>query len=411
MRRSLGLCLLVVCVALGVGVSRAASPSGSACVQKWWPQPRQNSCGSGSAVDEDAPSPANVARLAPVWTIELGKYPGGPIVATAAQTGTPLVYVAAGGRLHAIDLTSGHSRWNVKVGSSLGSLRPVASGDLLLYDNRIVLRRFVLRSGHLVWQRTTRSENASSLEPATIADGNWYRSVDWALSAYNARTGLLHWRFPLGCFHCGVAAAGGRVYVAGNADDPEAAGGGALYALDSYSGARIWTRRTASDYTTGASPVLADGRLFVRTMGGRELRREFSIEAYRASDGKHLWHAPVGTAKGFWFTPPAADSALVVYSSEDGNLYALDAATGTLRWKAPNIENAIAPAIVNGVVWAGDSEGHFIAYDAKDGRRLWVSPLLSWDQQGLAIPSPVVAGGYLITWDQSGRLTAYHVPS
>ena len=187
------------------------------------------------------------------------------------------------------------------------------------------------------------------------------------------------WTRPLVCNGCGVAAGSGRVYAAGDpagGDDFPGDGGrrGALSAFDAQSGKTIWSAGTAASFVAGSAPVLADGNVFVRTMGGGEGAREFWVEAFRASDGKHLWHASVGTATGYWFVQPAADATLVVYPSEDGFLYALDAHTGAMRWKTPNIDNAVKPAIVNGLVWAGDSGGGLVAFNAGDGRKPWNSP-------------------------------------
>jgi outer membrane protein assembly factor BamB len=236
--------------------------------------------------------------------------------------------------------------------------------------------------------------------------------------ALDARTGQTRWTRRFSCFNCDVAVAGGRVFVAGVPvpPGPEAPGShDGVYALDAHTGTTLWSSRTIADYATGATPVVAGGRVFVRTLAGGQGRRVFSIEAFRATDGKHLWHAPVGVARGFWFTPPAADMSLVVYPSEDGFLYALDAATGAQRWRARLGFTGTKPAVVNGLVWAGDDQGRLVALDAGDGQVLWRSEPFSIGTHGTPSETgaiwPVIAGPYVLVATAADGIRAYRVPS
>jgi len=396
---------LAVVLAASVGEAAAAAV-GSGCSVPWWPQPRQSSCGTGSAVNDAAPSPGNVARLELAWTHETGTGLPLPIVWKGPKTRTPLVYLGAGKELRALDLSTGTLRWKAR-GSSA---RPVADADLLLQLTGAVVRRYVPRSGHIVWQRTLRVDGYG--EPIA-AGGNFYiETSDGQILALDERTGRRRWQRWFGCFNCRLAAEGDRLYAAGTADDSEGNGKGRLYALDARSGATIWSSGTGADYTTGASPIAVGGRVFVRTMGGKYLAREFSVEAFDAATGRHLWHASVGTSKRFWFGPLAADRNTVVYPSEDGNLYALDAATGAVRWRMRRHENGVMPAIVNGIVWASDIDGRLIAHDGRNGRALWTSEQL-WKMSDAfsGTPGIAVAGPYVLAGTTDGRLLAYHVPS
>jgi outer membrane protein assembly factor BamB len=388
----------------------------------WWPQPRQSSCAGGSASNTLAPSVDNVADLEPAWTYGADVGVVHPIVYRGPVMRSPYVYAVVGPRseprLHAIDLASGEVRWKAKW--RVAGVPPVAdSGMVLLGGGFTRLRRYVPRSGHIVWQRRVASGNTALSPQPVVSDGNWYQFGGELVVAYDARTGRLRWRRWFGCFNCDLAAAGGRVYVAGVADNPEpfdnGTAPGRLYALDAGTGKTLWSAGTDAEYTTGGSPILAADRVFVRTMSGPEGRRSFSIEAFRASDGEHLWHAPVGVSSGFWFTPPAASSALVVYPSEDGFLYALDAATGERRWRARLGFSGTRPAIVNGLVWAGDDERRLVALDARNGRELWRSAPFSLGRAGTPAQTgaiePVVAGAYVLVATEGDGLRAYHVPS
>jgi alcohol dehydrogenase (cytochrome c) len=56
-----------------------------------------------------------------------------------------------------------------------------------------------------------------------------------------------------------------------------------------------------------------------------------------------------------------------------GGVRAIDAATGTVRWefKYPTPTSAGLMSTASGLVFAGDSEGNFIALDARTGKDLW----------------------------------------
>jgi len=62
---------------------------------------------------------------------------------------------------------------------------------------------------------------------------------------------------------------------------------------------------------------------------------------------------------------PAVVDGVVYAGGSDGNIYALDAATGTERWRfAIGVELRFSPAVVNGVVYVGGSDGNVYALEA-----------------------------------------------
>lgn len=107
---------------------------------------------------------------------------------------------------------------------------------------------------------------------------------------------------------------------------------------------------------------------------------------------------------------PAVAAEAVYVSSDDGNLYALDRATGHERWRL-DIGRAVdwrssrqppsSPAVAGGVVYAGGNDGRLRAVDATTGRPLWEL------RTGAAIhSSPVVAGGLVYVGSDDGHLYA-----
>ena len=83
-----------------------------------------------------------------------------------------------------------------------------------------------------------------------------------------------------------------------------------------------------------------------------------------------------------------ADGTVYV-GSDDGNLYAVDAATGTEEW-AFETENSVnsSPTVVNGTVYVGSNDHNLYAVDTATGTEKW-----AFETGGLVMSSPTVADG------------------
>ncbi len=114
---------------------------------------------------------------------------------------------------------------------------------------------------------------------------------------------------------------------------------------------------------------------------------------------------------------PAVVQGTVLFGSEDGHLYCLNAADGALRWKFfTGGDLSSSPAVAGGVVFFTGGDGQIYALDLESGKPLWVvrtgevRPWLyakgknqTWDYW---LPSPVIAEGVLYTGALDGRVRA-----
>jgi outer membrane protein assembly factor BamB len=86
-----------------------------------------------------------------------------------------------------------------------------------------------------------------------------------------------------------------------------------------------------------------------------------------------LWTFPA--TKGGFESTAAIVGGMVYIGSTDGNLYAIDLASGKERWHFPTQLGFTASAAVrDGRVYIGDSDGVFYCIDAATGRKLWDYP-------------------------------------
>lgn len=208
------------------------------------------------------------------------------------------------------------------------------------------------------------------------------------LVAFDATdAGTIRWRFHPGGTVYGEPAfdpARGRIYF--GASDKR------LYALDA-NGLYQWSFQ-AGDNVTGRPALLADTVVF-----GSEDRRVYALDA---ETGVLQW--AFDTA-GPIVSSPAVAGDLVVIGSDDGGVYALDAATGEERWLVATEDAVEAPIVTAGdvsVVYAASRDGTLYALDVATGEERWAG-----DAGAPLRTAPVPAGGRVYVVDTFGRLLAF----
>jgi outer membrane protein assembly factor BamB len=162
-----------------------------------------------------------------------------------------------------------------------------------------------------------------------------------------------------GAFRSPVQADGG-FYVVGGADRNHQ-----QLTARTPTGAVLWT--SPAEVGSGiASPALAHGILVVPGGNG-------AIKAYRVSDGAALWSKSVGleiyemetglrVAHATSASPAITDSTVWV-GSLDGNLYALDLATGTEKWRWRfGVPIASSAAVSGNMLFVGVEDEHLYAF-------------------------------------------------
>jgi len=125
-----------------------------------------------------------------------------------------------------------------------------------------------------------------------------------------------------------------------------------------------------------APAVAADNMLF--------FSGKWSFYVLNATTGASLWGGPfTGTAA------PAVANGVVYTGSTDGHLYALNESTGNSQWHYPTGDSISAsPTVVNSKVYFGSQDHYLYALDASTGELQWRFPT------GVPIgTSPAVANG------------------
>jgi eukaryotic-like serine/threonine-protein kinase len=96
----------------------------------------------------------------------------------------------------------------------------------------------------------------------------------------------------------------------------------------------------------------------------------------------------IETGSEIWSTPLFANGKVYV-GSLDGNLYAIDPATGKEAWRFATGKGIVTkPAIDSGTIYVGGFGGRLFAVDLADGKEKWAFPAQSW-----VWSRPVITGG------------------
>ena len=295
-----------------------------------------------------------------------------------------------GGRIIALDAATGNQRWRYQTPGPLAIVHLI-DGDT------------VIGTSHRV------KPNSTSLEPVT------------AVFALDAASGAERWRLTWELETTVVGVAGGRLLLRSvhspralvtEADLETSAG---LLALDLTTGEDAWLGPIAyhaavaeSDPATlyAVAPVIGEAR--------------FDVAALEAETGFERWRAPVGSSVALRILAQDADRLYVATGQVEtmlaggrGRLWAIDRATGAVRWEARTWGRGIAGndvALWNGLLIAAGSDadganGAVAAFDAVTGEIVWADAVPGYAHSGATLAGGLALFGNSVP-DDPGSLAA-----
>lgn len=261
----------------------------------------------------------------------------------------------------------------------------------------------VPRLGGLAWRTETDGTVRSS--PAVSRDRVYVGSSDGQLYALDRATGAVRWKYPAGGSVLSSPAVANGLVLFTRRD-------GVLVALDAARGSVRWTVKTGTElpFPWGregwdfyvSSPVIA-GDLAIFAAG------DGNIYALDVATGRQRWRYAAGTL--FRSSPAVAEGHIVV-GGADGYVYALGL-DGALRWRGETEGATLSsekegfdrktiqgsPAIADGKVYVGSRDAYLYAFDLRDGKRLWrVGKPAPW-----VVTSPVVWNGRIYYGSSDGQ--------
>lgn len=189
-------------------------------------------------------------------------------------------------------------------------------------------------------------------------------------------------------------AGGDAQHSGGRRDGP---GAGATVAWTADAG------RGPGEFTAPATPVVADGRIFVRDGAS-------GVRAFDASTGRAIWTVdltPEGEDEDTGFGGGLAIGAggTLYATTGFGEVVSVDPADGSVRWRRRGMTPyRSAPVAFEGVVTAVDRGNSVVGLDAATGAVLWQAEGQSTRQGGIGRGAPAAVPGAAIVPFGSGDL-------
>ena len=227
--------------------------------------------------------------------------------------------------------------------------------------------------GGILWQVAGRGIGAPAVSDSTV----YVASLDHHVLALDARTGQERWNVTTGVT---LGENEGRnVLIVGNlVIVPDAA----IHAFDRVTGERRWTFSTTSGDLPGRYILSTDG---VRVFAGSPAGFAYALDA---TTGQPVWIDSIARDNISVVISPVVNRGLVVLSvrhdtnPSTGGIVALDAATGVVRWRVdfPSTgpgrgSGSLRRASFWGeLVVASSDDGTVYAMDRETGAYRWTSP-------------------------------------
>jgi outer membrane protein assembly factor BamB len=171
---------------------------------------------------------------------------------------------------------------------------------------------------------------------------------------------------------------------------------------------RAWSvsiRGSNARQRLAASPVVGGGKLFAMDTEGM-------VHAYDANTGARVWETSVRAEKqnaGSTFGGGAAfDSGVVYVTNGVGEVAALDAASGAIKWRVkPAGPLRGSPTVAFGQVMVMSQDNQIITLSETDGAVLWNENASVGQTNVFGVASPAAGQGTIVAGYSSGELVAY----
>src|SRR5262245_25591886 len=311
--------------------------------------------------------------------------------------------------------------WRVDVGEGYSS--PVVSGGRVFLHSRKdpeeVVTAYTVAAGHIAWQHSyradfTKNQYASSMSKGPhatplVADDKLYTlGGTGILTAWNTQTGALLWLKNYSALvdtsklFTGTAASplmeGGLLIVQVGSDVK----GGQVIALDPLTGAEKWTWKGAGPgYASPVAVTVGTSRQIVTLTEG-------SIEGIDAKTGAALWSSPFPDEYHENIVTPIWTGTHLVVSGtrQSTHGYTLKQANGKWQaveaWKNPDVAMYMCtPVLADGLIYglSAKKKGQVVALDAATGALKWATEGRAADQASI-----LLTGNHVLILTTGGEL-------
>lgn len=359
-------------------------------------------CSPNRGREEFAPDES----LALAWTVQTD----GAINQTPLIVRDTVIVTPSGAPLLALDLETGEELWRFVPAQGVWDRAFASDGKRIfvgLKDKSIAA--LDASNGKLLWQKDL---GINMQVPPLVSDGILYAPTAFVgpelkpdahgrakLFALNAKTGEELWVFQSDNYILQTPARnGGVLYLGGNFYDPtpiDEGGHTRIYALDLATGSPRWTYESEDGFPK---------RLYATEQALVFVGYQDFMNGVDTGTGELRWRYDTGN-----WTPSFLGAGDVVYFSSANTLvFALDSNTGEGIWQFNIPEGTFnylldAPVLLDGKLYFLTQQGDFFALNAASGELLWQAAT----EISAARTGPAVGNGWLVIGDIEGKVYGY----
>ena len=248
-------------------------------------------------------NPAN-GTIKATYTPPDGKRWNSPVIANG------LLYYDIGADLYAITLTDQQIAWHQRPVSPMGMIEDIQVQNGIAYTQVMVIHTatppdfrviaFDARTGRKLWESKTDTKLSAITDVAVYTTSvNLTSSVH--LDAFDARTGRLLWHQAINPSKIQIASNWHAIIkILVDADTLYASYGnkssaGGIVAVNARDGTLLW-QASANDQEANSPSGIYDGVLYTIANNGSN----GAIDAFKTSDGSHLWHMAIKGGTNEW---------------------------------------------------------------------------------------------------------------
>ena len=317
-----------------------------------------------------------------------------------ALDGLTLYAADANGRVVSMDRDTGKVNWQVKLKEPLSGAVGAGGGRVMLGTLNGAVITLDESDGSELWRAQVSSEVLAP--PQTNGDIVVVQTQDDKLVALDIGTGEQRWMYESSLpvltvrGHSTPVVSLYRVY-AGLAS-------GRVVALDASNGIPLWEQRVAQPQGRSELERMVDidGHLLLDDQTLYAATYQGNLVALDAESGNIRWQRPASSHGG-----PGAGFGSVYLSKADGTVEAYDQNRATPLWTNEQLlrRQLTAPVAFNSYVAVADYEGYLHLLAQTDGRLVG---RVRVDSKGVRVP-PIARSGTLYVYGNSGDLAAYQL--
>lgn len=317
-----------------------------------------------------------------------------------ALDGLTLYAADANGRVVSMDRDTGKVNWQVKLKEPLSGAVGAGGGRVMLGTLNGAVITLDEMDGSELWRAQVSSEVLAP--PQTNGDIVVVQSQDDKLVALDITTGEQRWMYESSLpvltvrGHSTPVVSLYRVY-AGLAS-------GRVVALDANNGIALWEQRVAQPQGRSELERMVDidGHLLLNDDTLYAATYQGNLVALDAESGSIRWQRPASSHGG-----PGAGFGSVYLSRADGAVEAFDQNRGIPLWTNEQLlrRQLTAPVAFSSYVAVADYEGYLHLLAQTDGRLVG---RVRVDSKGVRVP-PIARSGTLYIYGNSGDLAAYQL--